>query len=76
MNSKVIPTPGFARSLKRLAKKHRSLGADVCKLTAELEQNPFLGDRVGEETYKVHLAIRSKGRGKSGGALVICSIRR
>lgn len=32
---------------------------------------PDLGTPLGQQAFKVRLAIRSKGRGKSGGARVI-----
>jgi len=36
--------------------------------------NPFIGTLLGNETYKVRVAIKSKGKGKSGGARVITYI--
>lgn len=33
--------------------------------------DPYQGDKIGENTYKVRLAIKSKGKGKNGGARVI-----
>lgn len=63
----VILTEAFRRE----AKKHRSLGADLKVLIAELEENPYLGDRLKPNAYKVRLAIKSKGRGKSGGGRII-----
>ena len=43
MSFKVIPTPTFAKSLKALAKRHRSLKEDVKDFVAELERNPLQG---------------------------------
>lgn len=40
----------------------------------ELEQNPALGTNLGNNCYKVRLAIKSKGKGKSSGARVITHI--
>ncbi len=40
-------------------------------LLREIEDNPYAGDRIGESSYKIRLAIKSKGRGKSSGARVI-----
>ncbi len=71
MPSKIILTDSFKKDAKKLAKKHRSLGDDIKSLIAELEENPYLGDRLGEHSYKVRIAIKSKGRGKSGGGRVI-----
>ena len=60
--------------MKRLSKKHRSIYSDVRGLVGALENNPYLGDRLTENVYKIRLAIRSKGKGKSGGARVITFI--
>ena len=36
-----------------------------------LKENPRQGTLIGENIYKIRLAITSKGRGKSGGARII-----
>jgi len=36
-----------------------------------LETNPEQGQAIGDNCYKIRLAIASKGKGKSGGARVI-----
>lgn len=71
MNAKVIVTPEFICSAKKLMKKYSSLKTELGDLNKSLKENPFQGDRISEEIYKIRLAIRSKGRGKSGGARVI-----
>lgn len=71
MNSSIILTDKFKKASKRLTKKHRSLKNDLKQLFDELRENPYLGDRLGEQTYKIRIAIKSKGRGKSGGGRVI-----
>lgn len=71
MSFKVIPTPTFAKSLKALAKRHRSLKEDVKALVAELERNPLQGVELTAGIRKNSMAIKSKGAGKSGGARVI-----
>lgn len=37
----------------------------------ELRTNPTKGTPIGHSCYKIRLAIKSKGKGKSGGARVI-----
>ena len=37
----------------------------------ELEKEPLKGTKIGEDTYKIRLAVKSKGKGKSGGMRVI-----
>ena len=44
---------------------------ELSKLNEKLTSNPTLGTSVGNNTYKIRMAIKSKGKGKSGGARVI-----
>jgi mRNA-degrading endonuclease RelE of RelBE toxin-antitoxin system len=41
------------------------------ELGDDLSVNPKQGDSLGKSCYKVRLAIKSKGKGKRGGARVI-----
>jgi len=61
----------FDRASKRLTKKHSSLANEIEELVRELRQNPTKGTHIGRSCYKIRLAIKSKGKGKSGGARVI-----
>jgi hypothetical protein len=36
-----------------------------------LEENPETGTSLGNNAYKIRIAIKSKGKGKSGGGRVI-----
>ena len=56
---------------KRLGKKHRSLSSDLQTLFDQLIEEPRLGIEIKPDVYKIRLAIKSKGRGKSSGARVI-----
>jgi mRNA-degrading endonuclease RelE of RelBE toxin-antitoxin system len=71
MNYKVKTIPGFDKAAKRLSKKFPSLEADLKLLADELSTAPDSGTSLGNNCYKVRLKIKSKGRGKSGGARVI-----
>ncbi len=75
MSYNIIVTELFERKLKRLAKKHLSLKADLLKVLEDLEANPTLGTPIGKDCYKIRVAITSKGKGKSGGARVITCVR-
>ncbi|MDZ4822212.1 MAG: hypothetical protein SH856_02010 [Flavobacteriales bacterium] len=75
MSFKVVSTPAFERSLKRLAKKYTSLKEDFSKLLVTLKDSPREGDAIGKDCYKVRMAIRSKGKGKSDGARVITCVK-
>lgn len=74
MNFSVIPSDKFKREAKRLIKKFPSLKQELADLNKLLTEEPESGTPLGEDTYKVRVAIRSKGKGKSGGARVITYI--
>jgi len=65
----------FDKELKKLLKKYPSLGSDLRLFLKNLVDNPFQGDSLGKDGYKVRMAISSKNRGKSGGARVITCIK-
>jgi mRNA-degrading endonuclease RelE of RelBE toxin-antitoxin system len=67
----VITIPRFERELKRLAKKYISLKNEYEMLIDALEENPETGTPLGNNLYKIRLAVASKHRGKSGGARII-----
>lgn len=71
MNFEIIATPRFRKSLKALAKRHRSLKDDFAMFASSLRENPWQGDEIAPGIRKIRMAISSKGRGKSGGARVI-----
>ncbi len=75
MSFNVIATVPFERKLKRLAKKHKSLIKDLALVFNTLSENPRLGTPIGKDCYKVRIAIKSKGKGKSGGARIITYVR-
>jgi mRNA-degrading endonuclease RelE of RelBE toxin-antitoxin system len=71
MSYKIITIKPFDRQAKRLMKKYSSLKSDLIKLISELQEAPTYGKALGNNCYKIRLAISSKGKGKSGGARVI-----
>jgi len=71
----VIAVPSFSHELKRLAKKYPSLKSEYHNLVNELKENPEIGAPLGNNLYKIRLAIASKGKGKSGGARVITYLK-
>jgi len=74
MTFSVVLTSGFKKDLKRIAKKHRNILADVNSLIDQLTKNPTIGDDLGKEVYKIRLAISGSSKGKSGGARVILKL--
>jgi mRNA-degrading endonuclease RelE of RelBE toxin-antitoxin system len=71
MKYNVLTIPPFDRQLKRLTKKFPSLRMEYSDLIDELSENPEKGVSLGNNCFKIRLAVASKGRGKSGGARVV-----
>ena len=71
MNCKIFASPDFARDLKKLSKRYKSMKEDYANFLEELKSDPFMGTDLGHHVRKVRMAITSKNKGKSGGARVI-----
>lgn len=71
MSYNIIPTKLFDKEIKRLAKKFPSLKNDFAELIAQITDNPQTGTFIGNNCFKIRMAIGSKGKGKSAGARVI-----
>ena len=71
MNCNITYSPQFAKELKRLAKKYKSIKQDYADLLDELRNNPLIGTDLGNNLRKIRMAITAKGKGKRGGARVI-----
>jgi mRNA-degrading endonuclease RelE of RelBE toxin-antitoxin system len=71
MSNTVSFTPEFKRRIKPLAKKYFTLRESITDLENELIKDPFIGESYGANIYKIRLADRSKGKGKSGGFRVM-----
>jgi mRNA-degrading endonuclease RelE of RelBE toxin-antitoxin system len=74
MSYNIFTIPPFDKQLKRLAKKYPSIKTEFADLIESLEKNPEQGIALGNNCYKIRVAIASKGKGKSGGARVITNI--
>ena len=75
MSYKVLVTSTFQKDTKRLFKKYPSIKSDLQHLIETLETNPTQGTALGNDLYKIRLAIGSTGKGKSGGARVISLVK-
>lgn len=75
MSYDVAFSPVFERAVKRLAKKYPSIRGDLSELIDSLAKDPHTGTALGKDCYKVRMAIRSKGKGRSGGARVITCVK-
>jgi mRNA-degrading endonuclease RelE of RelBE toxin-antitoxin system len=59
------------KEVKHLAKKYPSFYDDLLQIQNSLSENPTQGVSIGQGCYKIRFAIKSKGKGKSGGARMI-----
>jgi mRNA-degrading endonuclease RelE of RelBE toxin-antitoxin system len=75
MSCNVVTIPPFDRQLKRLVKKFPSLKKEYANLIESLEYAPVQGIAMTNGCYKIRVAIKSKGKGKSGGARVITHVQ-
>ncbi len=75
MSYNIELSPNFKKEAKRLIKKYPSLKNELAELFAELEENPTSGTPLGNDIYKIRLAVASKNKGKSGGARVLSFVK-
>jgi mRNA-degrading endonuclease RelE of RelBE toxin-antitoxin system len=75
MSFNIVTTPPFEKELKSLLKKYPSVKKDIIELVAKLIKEPKMGIAIGNDCYKIRMAITSKGKGKSGGARVITFVQ-
>jgi len=75
MKYKIELTSNFKKEAKKLVKKYVSLKEEISRLGKELVENPTLGTSLGNDVYKIRLAVASKNKGKSGGARIITFVK-
>ena len=71
MNVTVRVALSFKRQAKPLLKKYPSLIKELAQLESDLKENPKMGIALGNNTFKIRLAPKSKNKGKRGGLRVI-----
>ena len=71
MNYSIITSSYFDVAAKKLAKKYPSFKEDLVNFGKSLLENPKQGAELAPGIRKIRMAIKSKGKGKSGGARVI-----
>ena len=71
MSYVINPHKTFLVEAKRLKKRYRSFNDDLEDFKKGLQENPFQGIELCPGIRKIRMSIKSKGRGKSGGARVI-----
>ena len=61
----------FKKEFRKLLKKYRFILEELENIAESIATNPTQGTPLGKNCYKIRLAIKSKGQGKSGGARII-----
>ena len=74
MNYKIEVTDRFEKEIRKLLKKFPSLKNEYAEFITTLKNDPLTGTPIGNDCYKIRIAIASKGRGKSGGARIITHV--
>ncbi len=64
----------FEKQFKRLLKKYPSLKPELFDLIQLLKEIPEQGTSLGKNCFKIRIPIKSKGKGKSGGARIIAYV--
>jgi mRNA-degrading endonuclease RelE of RelBE toxin-antitoxin system len=70
----VIALPTFARNIRALIKKYRSILEDIQPIIVQLENGETLGDQVagiGYPVFKLRIKNSDNQKGKSGGYRLI-----
>jgi mRNA-degrading endonuclease RelE of RelBE toxin-antitoxin system len=75
MSYSIELSDNFKKEAKKLAKRYPSLKNELFELFAKLEENPTYGTPLGNDIYKIRMAIASKNKGKSGGARVLSFVK-
>lgn len=75
MSYSIELSDNFKKEAKRLIKKYPSLKTELAELFTKLEENPTTGIPLGNDIYKIRLAIASKNKGKSGGARILSFVK-
>lgn len=75
MNYKIELSANFKKEAKRLTKKYPLLKSELAELFTKLEENPTIGTPLGNDIYKIRLAISSKNKGKLGGARALSFVK-
>ena len=74
MAYEIRTTEKFEKEARKLIRKFPSLKTELKILAESLSIQPEQGTSLGKNFFKVRIAIKSKGRGKSGGARVITNL--
>jgi mRNA-degrading endonuclease RelE of RelBE toxin-antitoxin system len=65
MKFSVIPSDKFKKEVKRLIKKFPSLKKELSELASVLESEPRNGTPLGNNSYKIRIAIKVKEKAEA-----------
>lgn len=65
----------FKKEAKKFIKKYASLKNEIANLAASLKDNSIQGVALGNDVYKLRIAIASKNQRKSRGARIITNVK-
>ena len=71
MKVEFVVTDDFVKSIKKIRKKYKSISEDLELFKEEFCKNPNVGTDLGKGYRKIRMQIKSKGKGKRGGARII-----
>lgn len=69
--NEVVVLDSFKRDAKRLQKKYQSLKIELEGFIKQTEESGAQGTSLGGGIFKARIAVKSKGKGKSGGLRLI-----
>lgn len=75
MSYNILTSSLFEKEFKALCKKHKSAKEDFVAFIKTLQETPSQGISLGNDCYKIRIAIKSKSKGKSGGVRLITRVR-
>lgn len=76
MSLKLIATPEFKKSVKKLVKRYKQISKDLKVLEKELQQKVIPSIDLGNNCFKIRLQNSSIPTGKSGGFRVIYFLKK
>jgi len=67
MAFEIVLTPDFKKGLKHIAKKHKQILQDIGSLIDQLAEDPTIGTDLGQNIYKIRLAISGTNKADLAG---------
>jgi mRNA-degrading endonuclease RelE of RelBE toxin-antitoxin system len=75
MSYQIVSTQPCEREARLLSGNYPSPGKDFELLISQMEKNACIGSVPRNHCYKIPMGVKSKGKGKGGGARVIIFVQ-